>query len=265
MNNPNRVALGKAGAGRFDFKTNTESDIELTDDEFAPPVKPRVNSFGLAMLKIAADNHRDAGEQVPPELQARIDQVEEENSRYEAYLSAREAADSIHPESTPDESSTPEPVYDLSTDEGRFAAASDAESKMESLLKASTVAEEAVRKVDYKIRELRSESYKGISFDTQRLQEQAQPLRDAARKAHEAYIAQRQAWDNARDYAHAHRSEALRDREYQLGVARSEVASAKSALSLLIHNHASEEEKDAARKEWFAATDRFRKLKETAP
>lgn len=36
---PNRVATGKSGAGRYDFKINTEADIDIFDDEMSTEVE----------------------------------------------------------------------------------------------------------------------------------------------------------------------------------------------------------------------------------
>lgn len=59
---PNRVSVGKAGAGRFDFKRNSEADLELEDDLEAAPVDefdgyelPVVESHDDAM----SENYRD--------------------------------------------------------------------------------------------------------------------------------------------------------------------------------------------------------------
>lgn len=49
---PNRVNAGKAGAGRFDFKRNSEADIDLVDDESMTVASASTYSF-------ETDSYRD--------------------------------------------------------------------------------------------------------------------------------------------------------------------------------------------------------------
>lgn len=261
--NPNRITAGKSGAGRFDFKRNTEAEIDLVDDvvfEVTVGPKPRLNALGLTMLRIAAENHEEAGEPVPAELAESIWQAEERAAQYEAWEQAQSAPKGVRAERVP--LAKPEATHDLSTDEGRFAAAKAEEAKMQELLEASNAATQAVTKIDFRIKDLRRESYKGISFDVERLQAQAQPLRDAAREAHEAYIKQSKVWNDARDFAHDNQSAeglALIEKRKE---ARAATFEAKARLSILINNRASEEEKEAARVEWRAAATAERALSE---
>jgi hypothetical protein len=259
--NPNRELAGKSTGGQFTAKVNGEQEIDLPPDEIEAPIRPRqrLTSFGLTMLKVSAENYTGAGEEVPADLTETIRQAEEDIAQYEAEQRARTAPASIQPE--PVVQAKPEPVYDLSTDEGRFQAAKAEEVKMDELLAISNAATTAVNKADANIRELRRESYKGISFDVERMREQAQPLRDTARETHQAYLNQSKVWNDARDYAVKKMSAAGLDRVAQLKAARTTVVDAKGRLAILINGGGSVEEKDIARNEWHAAIVAEQKLK----
>jgi hypothetical protein len=259
--NPNRVNSGKAGAGRYDFKRNSEAEIDLVDAEVLEVPKPRLNSFGLTMLKVAAENYQNIGAPVPDDLADTIRQAEEDIARYEAARKAREGTESIQPEPVPE--AEPEVVHDLSTDEGRSQAVKAEEDKMNDLLQKSNDAKAAVNKADANIRDLRKESYRGISFDVERMRDDAQPLRDAAREAHQAYLDQTRVWNEARDYAKANMSDAGLEKIAQRKAALTAVVDSKARLSTLIHNGAPEEDKEAARQEWRSLAAAFQNLRDS--
>lgn len=264
MNIPNRVHIGKKGAGQFDHKRNSESDIELESDVPAPVERPQnvLTDFAMQSLNLAAENYRAAGEEVPEGLQEAIDEANEKRAQLAAWRQAQKPVAAPVYLPAPEPPVAPEPVvHDLTTDEGRLASVEDEEKKMNDLLAKSNEAKADVRNADYAISDLRKESYKGISFDIQRLQEEAQPLRDASREAEEAYIRQRRVWDAAREYANSNLSQEAQDRKDQLAAARTNVVEAKSRLTLLIHSGADEAEKEAARQEWRAAHTSFMALK----
>jgi hypothetical protein len=211
------------------------------------------------MMKVAADNYRDAGVEVPAELAERIRQGE-------SVQAAKEVAQQAHRDAArsrivPAPEAKPEVIHDLSTDEGREAAVRYEEAEKDRLLDLSNEAGHKLRRAEIAISELRRESYKGVSFDREALEQKTAPIREAATAANSAYHRQTEVWNKARAYADEHRSAEGRELIEQHRAARRAVVAAKSKLSILIHNRASEEEKEAARVEWRAAIAAEQSLK----